>query len=251
MKILGRVKWALLNGWWPTKSNALGGATSVKRMSQKLMQKLSTWVPIRSMARRHRKRVLAHLLALDANDRYMRFGYPATDGQIEKYVLTLNFSRDEILGIFNRRLELVAVAHLAYDPVPQVPGKLAMAEFGVSVLKTSRGRGFGARLFEHAALHARNRGIDTLFIHALSENTAMLSIARKAGAVVERDGSESEAWLRLPPDTVATHVGEAFERHLAELDFRYKAHFQKLDQLLEAVGDVKDQINRKGRAAME
>ena len=46
-------------------------------------------------------------------------------------------------------------------------------------------------------LHARNRGVQTLFIHALSENTAMLRIARNAGATVERDGPESEAWLRL------------------------------------------------------
>ena len=82
----------------------------------------------------------------------------------------------------------------------------------------------GARLFERAALHARNRGVETLFIHALSENVPMLKIARKAGARVEREGSESEAWLRLPQDTVSSHVDEAIERHMAELDFQFKRH---------------------------
>ena len=36
-------------------------------------------------------------------------------------------------------------------------------------------------MFERAVIHARNEGVDLLFIHALSENTAMLKIARRAG----------------------------------------------------------------------
>ena len=48
----------------------------------------------------------------------------------------------------------------------------------------------------------------SIFIHALSENTAMLQIVRDAGATVEREGSESEAWLTLPPDSFASHLDE-------------------------------------------
>lgn len=215
------------------------------------LQRWAAWVPIRSLSRRHRRRIKLHLLLLSARDRYLRFGYPATDEQIGKYAMGLDLDRDEVLGIFNRRLELVAMAHLAYAPTPQIPGKPAMAEFGVSVLGKARGRGFGARLFEHAALHARNRGIDTLFIHALSENAPMLAIARKAGAVVERDGSESEAWLRLLPDTVASHVGEAIERHVAELDFQFKRHIRVLGDIIDGVGEVRAQFDNTGTAAKE
>ena len=58
-------------------------------------------------------------------------------------------------------------------------------------------------------LHARNRGVETMFIHALSENTAMLQASREsAGATIEREGSESEAWLKLPPDSFASHLDE-------------------------------------------
>ncbi len=57
--------------------------------------------------------------------------------------------------------------------------------------KASRGKGYGSRLFERAVVHARNEGVSLLFIHALSENTAMLKIARNAGAVLERAGSET------------------------------------------------------------
>src|SRR5215210_7224547 len=71
------------------------------------------WVPIRSLSPRHRSRIAEHLLELGTADRYLRFGYPATDAQIGKYVDMLDFERDEVFGIFNRRLELIAMAHLA------------------------------------------------------------------------------------------------------------------------------------------
>ena len=191
-----------------------------------------TWIPIRSLAPRHRERIAAHLVALDAHARYLRFGYPATDTQIAKYVDTLDFDRDEIFGIFNRRLELLAMAHLAH-PLPSAPSdQPQMSEFGVSVVSSARRRGFGRRLFEHAILHARNRGVGALFIHALSENTAMLKIAQSAGAIVRREGSETEAWLELPADTFASHLDELVGTHAAELDYRVKAHSRNVRRLL-------------------
>jgi GNAT superfamily N-acetyltransferase len=215
------------------------------------LERLSTWVPIRSLARRHRHRIIDHLLALEPGDRHLRFGYSASDDQIRKYALSVDFKRDEVLGIFNRRLQLVALAHLAYGEPPLADPSRTMAEFGVSVLQQSRGRGLGRRLFDTAALHARNRGIDTLFIHALSENRPMLRIAAAAGALVERDGSESAAWLRLPPDTVGSQVEQAFERHLGELDFQLKRQARVLSGFVDSVAEVKAHFEAAGRAAKE
>lgn len=210
-----------------------------------------TWVPIRSLGPRHRERITAHLLALDESDRYLRFGYPASDAQMSKYVDMLDFEQDEVFGIFNRRLELIAMAHLAHSASNQAPGRPAMSEFGVSVLPHARGRGFGARLFEHAMLHARNRGVQTLFIHALSENVAMLKIARNAGATVERSGPESEAWLRLPPDTLASHVDEMVERQAAELDYRLKVQAHRVGSLLDVISEVKTSVGNTSRVAQD
>ena len=194
-----------------------------------------SWVPIRSLAARHRERILAHLQALGERDRFLRFGYPASDQHIAKYVDTLDFDHDEIFGIFNRRLELIAMAHLAHAARSGAP---AMSEFGVSILARARGRGFGHRLFEHAMLHARNRGVETLFIHALSENGAMLKIARDAGATLEREGPECEAWLRLPPDTLASHVDEIVEEQAAEFDYRLRRSMQQASELLGALSEA-------------
>lgn len=207
------------------------------------------WVPIRSLAPKHRHRILAHLLALPERDRYLRFGYPATDGQITRYVDSLNFERDEVFGVYNRHIQLIAMAHLAFATEGGVgaPG----AEFGGSVLPHARGRGYGARLFEHAMLHARNRHVDTLYIHALSENTVMLRIARKAGAIVQRSGSESDAYLRLPPETLASQVEQWVGEGAAAIDYQIKRQSRRVGTLIEAIGEVKSGVAHSGKAARD
>ena len=74
---------------------------------------LPLMVPIRTLGEHHRERVKQHLLQLAPADRYLRFGYQANDAQVSHYAEQLNFARDEIFGIFNRELELVAMAHVA------------------------------------------------------------------------------------------------------------------------------------------
>jgi ribosomal protein S18 acetylase RimI-like enzyme len=211
---------------------------------------LFRWVPIRSLSARHRPRILAHLLGLPAGDRHLRFGYAASDAQMAHYADLIDFSHDEVFGIFNRRLEVLAMAHLAMPPATAQTTR-AEAEFGVSVLPKARGRGFGSRLFDHAVLHARNRRIDTLVIHALSENTAMLHIVRKAGAMIARDGGESQARLRLPADDLLSHVDAMVESQAAELDYRFKVHAQRVDGLLEAIEEVKSRFVHPGREPNE
>ncbi len=196
-------------------------------------------VPIRSLGPSHRERITAHLLALDGHDRYLRFGYAANDEQIRRYADGLDFERDEIFGIYNRRLELIAMAHLAFSSEPQCQ---SCAEFGVSVSKRARGRGYGARLFERAAMHARNEGVDLLFIHALSENTAMLRIARNAGATVEREGSESEAYLRLPAATLDSRMTEIVEEQFAQTDYRLKVQAMQFWEFLAGLQEVRQGV---------
>ena len=209
------------------------------------------WVPIRSLSARHRPRILAHLLALPEGDRYLRFGYAASDAQLAHYTDLIDFTHDEVFGIFNRRLELLAMAHLAMPAPPAKDEARAEAEFGVSVLPKARSRGYGSRLFDHAVLHARNRRIDTLVIHALTENTAMLRIVRHAGASVDREGGEAQARLRLPPDNLLSHVDAMVEGQAAELDYRFKVHARRVDGLLDAINEVKSRFARTGSAASE
>lgn len=203
-------------------------------------------VPIRSIGPEHRERIAAHLLALTPDDRYLRFGYVATDEQIARYVAQLDFVHDDIFGIYNRRLELIAMAHLAYSRDPQSAN---CAEFGVSVLAKARGRGLGRRLFERAVLHARNEGVELLFIHALSENVAMLKIARSAGATLERFGGETEAHLRLPPATLDTRMSELMDEQLAQTDYRLKRQVKTFWDFLAGVQETRQGVrDARGRS---
>jgi RimJ/RimL family protein N-acetyltransferase len=200
-------------------------------------------VPIRSLGPRHRGRIARHLLALGAQDRYLRFGYPATDDQIRRYVDQLDFERDDIFGIYNRKLEMIAMAHLAFLPVADAA---SCAEFGVSVLEKARGRGYGSRLFERAVVHARNEGVEMLFIHALTENTAMIKIARNAGARIERAGSETDAYLRLPPATLDSRMSELMDEQIAQTDYGLKLQARNFLQLLAGLQEVRQGV-RDGR----
>jgi GNAT superfamily N-acetyltransferase len=200
-------------------------------------------VPMRHLEAADRPAVQAHLLALSTEDRYLRFGYHASNEQIRHYVDHLDFERDEIYGIFNRKLALIAMAHLAAGRQPQV---LACAEFGVSVLAHARGRGYGGQLFARAVMHARNAGVGLLFIHALSENRVMLQIARKAGAQVDRDGGESEAYLKLPEASMDTRVVELLEDHMADTDYQLKVQAKHFWDFLADVQEVRQGV-REGR----
>jgi len=188
-----------------------------------------SWVAIRNLGPRHRNRILAHLLALNERDRLLRFGQAATDEQIGGYVDHTDFERDLLFGIFNRRLQLLAMTHLAFEPTGDHP--VPVAEFGVSVLEHARGRGYGAQLFGHAVTHARNRGAKNLLIHVARENTAMLGIVRRAGASLQFDGADVTAELPLPAVTLVSQFEELVAQRAAEIDYRIKRHVLRLDRL--------------------
>ncbi len=230
-----------------SQSTGIAGAPVSPRPRSRVWR----WLPIRRLSQRHRVRVLRHLLSLSERDRYLRFGYPASDERIEKYVETLDFQRSELFGIFDRRLELVAISQLAYAEPVEGDTSGAMVEFAVSVRSHARGRGYGDRLFNHALRRARNRSIDRLMIHALSENTAMLRIARKAGAEVRREGSESEAWLQLPPHSLASRMEELLADRISALNYRVKVHARQVGWMLALVHEIRHQISRRCHAASQ
>ena len=114
------------------------------------------------------------------------------------------------------------------------------------MLSKSRARGFGARLFERAVMHASNAGVDLLYIHALSENTAMLKIARNAGATLERSGSETDAFLRLPASTLDSRMSEMVEDQLGRTDYQLKLQARNFLDWLASVQDIRAGL-REGR----
>lgn len=185
--------------------------------------------PVRELDDTNRAAVLLHFLALGADDRHLRFGSPTSDAVIERYVANLDFGRDALFGVFNDALDLVGIAHLAY--VPTTKENPRTAEFGVSVLHDSRHRGLGAALLARAAVHARNTHIDTLFVHCLANNKAMMHLAQKLGMRVEFAYGDADAFLILPPATAQSILYEASQEHIADLDYALKANLKQSKQI--------------------
>jgi GNAT superfamily N-acetyltransferase len=183
------------------------------------------FVRISSLKPEDKPQIARHLFSLSEHDRYLRFGFIASNAHIQSYVDSLNFARDHVYGIYEGRASLVAVAHVAHMSAPnQTPfsfglGSSHCAEFGVSVLASHRGKGYGGRLFNRAVTHARNQGVSQFHIQALTENAQMLSIAKKRGAILVNYGSETEAHLQLPKADFDSRLSELVAEHYGNVDY--------------------------------
>ena len=181
-------------------------------------------IPVRALHAGHRAKVLDHFLKLNEEDRRMRFGTQTPDEVLKRYVENINFNKDTVLGIFDAQLNIIGIAHLAY--LPAVKHHSTAVEFGVSVLPGGRAQGLGAALLGRAAIHSRNTQIDTLFVHCLANNRAMMHLAKKAGMQVEYAYGDADAYLKLPPANPGTIVVEAANEQWADFDYALKANLK-------------------------
>ncbi|WP_244814996.1 GNAT family N-acetyltransferase [Caballeronia sp. Lep1P3] len=188
-------------------------------------------VLVRELSSADRERLLTHFLALDEDDRLLRFGQIVPDHVIENYVRSLNFTNDTVFGVFGASLELLGVGHLAYLPAD---GDKRTAEFGVSVLESARGRGIGTRLFERAAMRSRNTHVSVLYMHCLSRNKTMMHIARKSGMKIEYAYGEADAYLSLTPADQTSIVSEMLQEQAAVFDYAIKRQAHRASQVFQA-----------------
>lgn len=185
-------------------------------------------VLVKELGERDRRRMLRHFLALNDNDRLLRFGVKLKDEQVEAYVRKIDFERDIVFGVLNRRFQLAGVGHLAFldkhGEREKDTTKDRVAEFGVSVSSSARGQGVGTALFERAAIHCRNSDIDTLYMQCLSSNRTMMHIAKKAGMEIKREYGEADAYLHVPPPSPGSVLQEALQEQVALIDYAVKAN---------------------------
>lgn len=169
---------------------------------------------VRELSRFERPALEKHFLALGAADRRLRFGAPLNDLAVRRYVAHIDFEQDAVLGVFDDDLHLLGAAHLARDN--------GHAELGISVLEGRRSRGIGGALLARAHMHARNWGVQALFMHCLTENNAMMHLARKQGMDIVAEAGEADAWLKLAPADASTYLGAAFDQRVALFDYALK-----------------------------
>lgn len=182
------------------------------------------------LGRTHFHEVCTHLLRLSPDDRYLRFGYRIDDAALVRYAHGIDAERDALFGVADPELELVAFAHLAIDA--------DHGELGLSVLPGQRRRGLGRVLLDRAATHARNQGLNTLFMQCLADNAPMQRLARRAGMSVVTSAGESEARLDLSEGQPGASVDDWMQDQFALADYALRAHWLAARRALDAIGST-------------
>lgn len=156
-----------------------------------------------------------HFLALNSEDRRLRFGVCLSDDGVTDYVKRIDFARDAVFGVYDDEMRLAGVGHLARAE--------GFAELGVSVLPAYRGKGMGGALLGRTHIHARNWGVPMLFMHCLAENSAMMHLARKQGMRIASERGEADAYLELPPGDAASIANALFADRVALFDYALRS----------------------------
>lgn len=149
---------------------------------------------------------LDHLLRLDKDSRYLRFGLPMNDAALEHFVMTVERHwKDHVLyGVFNEDC-LQGVAHLGFGQ--KVP------EFGISVDREMRRQGHASHLIRMSTTYLRNRGFREVAMYCLSNNEPVMKLVRKMGSATVTHGQDSSATISIPMPTPGT-VAEEFHNNM-------------------------------------
>ena len=152
-----------------------------------------------------------HLLALDADSRYTRFGVMAKDETIEQLCdrFEANPHEHKLFVIENEDLEVVAAGHIALEG--------GETELAFSVLKEYRKQGMGDALMKRTIEWCQNRNIKGGCMVCLSTNIAIKRLASKHGLLIN-EGGETLANIAIPEATPASVMHEVVESNMARLD---------------------------------
>ncbi|WP_448202553.1 GNAT family N-acetyltransferase [Azospirillum sp. sgz302134] len=148
----------------------------------------------------------AHLLRLNAADRYARFTGTVTTDTINKHCDGLDWGRTILLGAFIQG-ELRAAVELCTDRLIW-PDR---AELAVSVEKGLQGKRVGTTLLRRALTVARNRSIRQVHMICLSDNVRMRALSRRFGGRMELEGGEFTVTFALPLPDQFSLAQEALE----------------------------------------
>ena len=157
-------------------------------------------------------RYRTHLLSLDSESRYMRFGFHINDDVINQ--LCDKWSQDtfnhKIFAIENDNMDVVAVAHVSLEG--DTP------ELAFSVFKEYQHKGMGDALMKRAIEYCQNKGIKQGFMVCLPSNDKIKGLARKNNILVHTEDGDCEGDITIPAPTPVSVWHEYVTDNVAKLD---------------------------------
>lgn len=145
-----------------------------------------------------------HLGRLSPDDRISRFSGGVSAAALIEHVRRFDWRTGWLIGCFEGG-RLRGVAELRWLD----PGFGWRAELAVTVEEAWQDRGIGTELLRLAVIHARNRGLKSLYMICLTDNRRMQAIARKFEGDLIFEGSQVEADIAVPFPTQFSLLAEA------------------------------------------
>lgn len=121
----------------------------------------------------HFRKLASHFVSLTSGDRFLRFGWVATDVDIVAYVESLFVSAAHVFAVVEPDGDISGVLHLEFTD--------GGANVGLSVSSWGRNQGIGTLLLQRAGLLACARGLKALFVRNLNFNSALQQLALRLG----------------------------------------------------------------------
>ena len=177
-------------------------------------------MPARKLTILDKSRIIANLTKLNKEDRRLRFGASCNDDYIANYVTKSFEQESQWFGVDHIDGHLVATCHVAIFN--------GEGELGCCVDDEYRGEGFAQEMFNRSITWLRVHGITHVFMHCLSENTAMKHIAKKNNMVLISEYGETDAAIDVEPATPATYMQDVYMDRVALYDMLHKNNYRMI-----------------------
>lgn len=164
-----------------------------------------------------------HLKLLDAESKYLRFGYVISDEIIDQLCDQFEAERSNniLFCVENEDLDFVAIGHIALQDE---------MEMAFSVLKEYQGQGFGNQLFKRVIQWCRTHNQLKGNMVCLSSNRVIKHLCVKYGIHMVSEGGETLASIELDHPDITTYFTEATDSNLAVMDYMGKRFVHRLKQ---------------------
>lgn len=164
------------------------------------------------------KKYRQHLLSLDKESRYTRFGYVASDEIIHQLCdkVEANPKEHKLFAIEDDDLNVVAAGHISLEQ--------GQTELAFSVLTPYRKQGMGSALMGRCIEWCQNRNIKGGMMVCLSSNVPIKRLASKHGVLIS-EGGETLADIKIPSPDMSSVVNEVIESNMAVME-----HMGKLNR---------------------
>lgn len=148
-----------------------------------------------------------HLLRLDPESRYDRFGMAVSDDFLKQYAERCARLDDVMYGFF------VDGALRGAAELRRITGRdgARFAEAAFSVERPWRRLGVGREMMRRIVRAARNRRARTLYMSCLSRNAAMQSLAREFSAELQFEPGEATTAMPMASPTAFSLLYEAMD----------------------------------------